>query len=79
MRQNLYDTPHLTWVRAERYCELSGEPLSTIRNRVSQGIWVQNLHFKRITERALVVNLDAITDWFNHQPHFTTHREKCEG
>ncbi|BBU68724.1 hypothetical protein ICHIJ1_20420 [Fluviibacter phosphoraccumulans] len=79
MRQNLYDTPHLTWVRAERYCELSGEPLSTIRNRVSQGIWVQNLHFKRITERALVVNLDAITDWFNHQPHFTTRHEMREG
>lgn len=79
MRQNLNDMPRLTWVRAERYCELSGEPLNTIRNRVSHGIWIPNLHFKRITERALLVNLDAITDWFNHQPHFTTHREKCEG
>lgn len=79
MRQNFNDMPRLTWVRAERYCELSGEPLNTIRNRVSHGIWIPNLHFKRITERALLVNLDAITDWFNHQPHFTTHREKCEG
>ena len=79
MRQNLNDMPRLTWVRAERYCDLSGEPLNTIRNRVSHGIWIPNLHFKRITERALLVNLDAITDWFNYQPHFTTHREKCEG
>lgn len=59
----------LTWVRAERYCELTGEPLNTVRDRASNGIWAPGLHFKRIGQRTLVLNLNAITDWFNKQPH----------
>lgn len=59
----------LTWVRAERYCELTGEPLNTIRDRANSGIWAAGHHFKRIGQRTLVLNLNAITDWFNKQPH----------
>jgi len=46
--------------------------MNTVRGRVSSGIWSQDLHFKRLSERTLVLNLNAITDWFNQQPHFTT-------
>ena len=59
----------LTWVRAERYCELTGEPLNTVRDRANNGVWAPGLHFKRIGQRTLVLNLNAITDWFNKQPH----------
>ena len=76
MQVILNGTLPLAWVRAERYCELSGEPMNTVRGRVSSGIWLQDLHFKRLSERTLVLNLNAITDWFNQQPHFTTSTPK---
>lgn len=69
MQQAFNAVQPLNWVRAERYCELTGEPLNTVRDRASNGIWAPGLHFKRIGQRTLVVNLSAINDWFNKQPH----------
>ena len=69
MQQTINALLPLNWVRAERYCELTGEPLNTVRDRASSGIWAPGLHFKRIGQRTLVLNLAAITEWFNKQPH----------
>lgn len=29
----------LEWVRAARYCELAGEPLDTVYERINDGVW----------------------------------------
>lgn len=59
----------LNWIRAERYCELTGEPLNTVRDRACNGAWSPGHHFKRIGQRTLILNMPAITEWFNKQPH----------
>ena len=36
MQQTINALLPLNWVRAERYCELTGEPLNTVRDRASR-------------------------------------------
>lgn len=59
----------LEWVRAARYCELAGEPLDTVYERINDGVWAAGKHYKRTGKRTLWINLPAVTEWINHQPH----------
>jgi len=67
----------LTWVRLKRYCELTGEPLSTLRERASNGAWTPGLHFKNLSQRTIVVNLCEINNWFNNHPHIEIIAPHC--
>lgn len=65
MNENLL----IEWVRASRYCELTGEPLDTIYERITDGVWAAGLHYKRTGKRTLWINIPAVTAWINQQPH----------
>ena len=59
----------LRWVRAERYCEMSGEPLSAVNDRIHNGIWASGKHYKRTGPRTLWVNVIEAEEWIAAQPH----------
>lgn len=62
----------LSWVRAERYCEMSGEPLSAVNDRIHNGIWASGKHYKRTGQRTLWVNISEAQEWVRKQPHVET-------
>lgn len=59
----------ISWVRLERYCELSGEPVSTVQDRIRSGQWAAGKHYKRTGERTLWVNQHEVDQWISQQPH----------
>lgn len=62
-------TQSFSWVRVERYCELSGEPLNTVHDRIRSGQWAACKHYKRTGPRTLWVNLEGVNEWVTQQPH----------
>lgn len=59
----------LSWVRAEKYCEESGDPINTVMERIRNGEWAAGKHYKRTGPRTLWINRQAVEEWINQQPH----------
>lgn len=59
----------LCWVRAEKYCEETGDPINTVMDRIRSGEWAANKHYKRTGPRTLWINRLAADEWVNQQPH----------
>lgn len=59
----------LSWVRVEKYCELSGEPMTTVLDRVRDGTWAAGKHFKRTGQRTLWINTNEVDQWISQQQH----------
>lgn len=59
----------ILWIRAEKYSELSGEPMDTIQTRIRDGSWAEGLQYKRTGPRTLWINLEAVTKWIQNHPH----------
>jgi len=59
----------LSWVRAEKYCEDSGEPMRTVSDRVQSGVWAAGKHYKRTGPRTLWINRQEVDNWISQQPH----------
>lgn len=59
----------LDWVRAARYCELTGESMDTVYDRITGGTWAAGKHYKRTGPKTLWINLPEINQWIKNQPH----------
>lgn len=59
----------LSWVRAEKYCEESGEPMSAVMDRIHSGVWAAGKHYKRTGPRTLWINRQEVDKWVSQQPH----------
>lgn len=59
----------LSWVRVEKYCEMTGEPLNTVLDRVRDGKWAAKKHYKRTGPRTLWINPQEADQWISQQPH----------
>lgn len=59
----------LSWVRAEKYCADSGEPMNTVLDRIRSGEWAAGKHYKRTGPRTLWINRQAADEWVTNQPH----------
>ena len=59
----------LSWVRAEKYSEESGDPLDSVMGRIRSGEWAAGKHFKRTSQRVLWINRQAVEQWIDQQPH----------
>jgi len=59
----------LSWVRAEKYCEDSGEPMTTVLTRTHSGEWAAGKHYKRTGPRTLWINMQEVDNWISQQPH----------
>lgn len=66
---NVHPILALEWIRAERYCELKGEPMFTIKERIRDGIWASGKHYKRTGPRTLWIHWENTNEWLNQQPH----------
>lgn len=62
-------TAVLSWVRVEKYCEESGEPINTVHDRIREGVWAANKHYKRTGPRTLWINRQEAEQWIINQPH----------
>lgn len=59
----------LSWVRAEKYCDESGEPMTAVLDRIRDGLWAANKHYKRTGPRTLWINRQEVEQWIINQPH----------
>lgn len=59
----------MEWVRAAKYCELTGEPMETVESRIRAGEWAAGKHYKRTGPRTLWINLHEANQWVANQPH----------
>lgn len=59
----------LSWVRAEKYCDDSGETMNAVLERIRNAEWAAGKHFKRTSQRVLWINRQAVEEWINQQPH----------
>lgn len=57
------------WVRADKYCADTGEPMETVTARIKAGIWASGKHYKRLSPRILMINVPEVTAWIDRQPH----------
>lgn len=63
------NTTTLSWVRVERYCELTGESINTVLERIRDGEWAAGKEYKRTGQRTLWVNLGEANEWVAKQAH----------
>lgn len=52
----------VVWIRLDRYCELTGEPIATVRDRCRQGEWREGYHW-RTRGRRMWVHLPRAQEW----------------
>lgn len=57
------------WVRAARYCELTGESIETVNERIKQGKWAAGREYKRTGPRTLWIHHERANEWVENQPH----------
>lgn len=57
-------TTSLRTVPLTKYCELSGEDIDSVRQRLKRGTWVKGIHaFKAEGVRELWIDLEAVEQW----------------
>lgn len=54
------------WVRAEKYFEMTGTPVETIRHYRKKGIWLVGKHLSTVQNR-LHVNIKEADAWIKEQ------------
>ena len=54
------------WVRAEKYFELTGTPVETVRHYRKKGIWLIGKHVATVKNR-LHVNIKEADAWIKNQ------------
>lgn len=57
---------YLKWVRLDRYCELTGEPVKSVINRITSGRWLKDIHWK-VVERRRWINIIEAQDWVENE------------
>lgn len=80
MKQRVTEQPHAAttvqaiepvWVRAEKYFELTGTPVETVRHYRKKGWWLAGKHIATVANR-LHVNIKEADAWIARQatqPH----------
>lgn len=54
------------WIRAEKYFELTGTPVETVRHYKKQGWWLPGKHIATVANR-LHVNIKEADAWISKQ------------
>ena len=58
------------WVRAEKYYELTGVPVETVRHYRKTGVWLAGKHVATVKNR-LHVNIKEADAWIKNQASFS--------
>lgn len=62
----------IEWVRAEKYCQITGESMEAIYSHIRDGDWAAGKHYKRTGPRTLWINIKEAQEWVRKQPHVET-------
>lgn len=62
----------IDWVRAELYCQITGESMDAIYDRIREASWAAGKHYKRTGQRTLWINIKEAQEWIRKQPHVET-------
>lgn len=62
----------IDWIRAEKYSQLTGEPMEAIYGHIRDGDWAAGKHYKRTGQRTLWINIKEAQEWIRKQPHVET-------
>lgn len=67
----------LGWIRAEFYCQVTGEPMESVYGRIRDFSWAAGKHYKRTGKRTLWVNYPEAQEWIKAQPHVESEVKIC--
>ena len=56
------------WVKASKYCELTGDNINSLYVRRARGIWIDGVHAKNVPGIGLMVNLEEVEKWIENCP-----------
>lgn len=62
----------INWIRAEKYCALTGDPIHSVHERIRAGVWAAGKHYKRTGPRTLWINIRSTEQWIEQQPDAET-------
>lgn len=62
----------IDWVRAELYCQITGESIESIYAHIRNSDWAAGKHYKRTGQRTLWINIKEAQEWIKKQPHVET-------
>lgn len=62
------NTIKIDWVKASKYCEMTGDNLKSVYVRRAKGIWIDGVHAKKVPGIGLVVNLPEVQKWIESCP-----------
>jgi hypothetical protein len=60
-------SPALKWVKLKKYCELSGDTPSAVRNRRKRGQWLNGVQATLAPDGNLWINLTEVEQWVQPQ------------
>lgn len=52
----------LQWIRLEKWNELTGDPVDSVRSRIKKGEWLADYHYTK-RERRILVNYERAQEW----------------
>ena len=62
----------IEFIRAELYCQITGESMEAIYGHIRDGEWAAGKHYKRTGQRTLWINIKEAQEWIRKQPHVET-------
>jgi hypothetical protein len=62
----------IDFIRAELYCQITGESMEAIYGHIRDGNWAAGKHYKRTGQRTLWINIKEAQEWIRKQPHVET-------
>lgn len=62
----------IDWIRAELYCQITGETMEAIYSHIRECNWAAGKHYKRTGQRTLWINVKEAQEWIKKQPHVET-------
>ena len=65
-QNTLVVSPQLTWVKLNRYCELSGETKEAVYAKRKDGVWLEGIQSKIGPDGNIWVNLTEVDLWVQY-------------
>ncbi len=64
MARNLHSKHRVvSWVKLNRFCELTGYTPDAIYAKMQRGVWAKGLHWRKAPDGHIMVNTEAYRQW----------------
>mgnify|MGYP000405549958 CR=1 FL=1 len=64
-------TPASRYVMIKRFSEMTGYSDHAVRMKISEGVWVEGIHYKRAPDRHVFIDMEGFEKWVEGQKSVT--------